>query len=84
MSSQYFTEYTWTAPNDNIVVSTSSVEEVPSNKKPFLNLTVNGFLKKSNEIYELQLKFQGGVGPSKNQIAGCYGTFCFQKRCTML
>lgn len=76
----YFTNYTWTALKDNIVVSTSSVEEVPSNKQPLLNLTCNGVLLPTTSRYELLLSFPGGQGPSKDALSGCYGTFCIGKR----
>ena len=76
----YFTNYTWTALQDNIIVSTSSVEEVPSNKLPLLNLTCNGVLLPTTAPYELLLSFPGGEGPSKDQLAGSYGTFCIGKR----
>lgn len=76
----YFTNYEWSTPNDNLRVSTSSVEEVPSNKKPLLNLTCNGVLLPSQQTYNLILRFTEVPFPTKDILAGCYGTFCIGKR----
>lgn len=75
-SGQFFSNYSFSSTYDNIIVSTSSVQEVPSNKDPLLNLTVNGILKPSDKPYELLLTFPvNQPGPSKDQLAGSYGTF---------
>ena len=44
--STFFTDYTLISNNENVIVSTSSIEEVPSDKKPLINLTMNGLLLK--------------------------------------
>jgi len=75
----YFTNYEWVIPNDNAIVSTSSVQEVPSNKKPLLNLTCNGVLLPSDKTYDLILRFSLPF-PAKDLLASSYGTFCIGKR----
>lgn len=80
MASTFFTDYSFASPNDNIIVSTSSVQEVPSNKKSLINLTVNGVLKPSIDIYSLILTFAGGQGPSKDHLSGSYGSLCIGKK----
>ena len=76
----YFTNYEWVIPNNNAIVSTSSVEEVPSNEEPLINLTCNGVLFSSQKPYELVLRFTNVPFPTKDVLAGCYGTFCISKR----
>ena len=76
----YFTDYSFSSPNNNVLIATSSVEEVPSNKKPLINLTCNGVLLPSDAMYEVLLKFNNEPYPSKDALAGSYGTFCIGKR----
>jgi len=72
----FFKDYSFTFPNDNMIVSTSSVQEVPSNKLPLINLTINGLLKPSADPYILTISFpKDSPGPSKNRLSGAYGTF---------
>ena len=72
----YFTNYEWVTPNDNMIISTSSVEEVPSNKLPLINLTCNGLLRPTQKPYRLVLRFTSEPFPTKDILSGCYGTFC--------
>jgi hypothetical protein len=76
---KFYTNYRFDYQKENVVVSTSSFEEVPSNKKPLINLTVNGILRPSEEkIHEIKMKFEGDV-PQKDNLAQSYGTFVLCK-----
>ena len=76
---KFYTNYRFDYPKENVVVSTSSFEEVPSNKKPLINLTVNGILRPSEEkIHEIKMIFEGEL-PQKDNLAQSYGTFVLCK-----
>jgi hypothetical protein len=76
--SNFFTNYTTSSLHDNVHVSSSSVEEVPTNKRPLINLTCNGLLYPSTERYEVVFNFSEPV-PNKDFLASSYGTFCIGK-----
>ena len=44
---KFYTNYRFDYPNENVVVATSSFQDVPSNKKPLINLTMNGIVRPS-------------------------------------
>ena len=72
---KFYSNYSFEYPKKNVVVATSSFQEVPSNKKPLINLTMNGILRPSEEkVYEIKMKFEGDV-PQKDILATSYGTF---------
>ena len=75
---KFFTNYDFEYPNENVVVATSSFQSVPSNKLPLINLTMNGILRPSEEVYEIKMKFEEDV-PAKDQFAQSYGTFVLCK-----
>ena len=78
-SGRFFTNYRFEYPKENIVVSTSSFQDVPSNKLPLINLTMNGILRPSEEeIYVVKMIFDGVV-PEKDKLARSYGTFVLCK-----
>ena len=61
------------------MVATSSFQDVPSNKKPLINLTINGILRPSEEkVHEIKMIFEGDV-PQKDKCAVSYGTFVLCK-----
>ena len=61
------------------MVATSSFQEVPSNKKPLINLTVNGILRPSEEkVHEIKMIFDSDV-PEKDYLSQSYGTFVLCK-----
>jgi hypothetical protein len=66
-------------PKENVVVATSSFQEVPSNKKPLINLTVNGILRPSEEkVHEIKMIFDSDI-PEKDNLSQSYGTFVLCK-----
>ena len=72
---RFYTNYRFEYPKENVVVATSSFQEVPSNKKPLINLTMNGILRLSEEkVHEIKMIFDGDV-PEKDTCAESYGTF---------
>ena len=72
---KFYTNYRFEYPKENVVVATSSFQEVPSNEKPLINLTVNGILRPSEEkVHEIKMIFEGNV-PEKDTLARSYGTF---------
>jgi hypothetical protein len=76
---KFFTNYRFEYPKENVVVATSSFEEVPSNEKPLINLTMNGILRPSEEkVHEIKMIFEGNV-PRKDRLAQSYGTFVLCK-----
>jgi hypothetical protein len=76
---KFFTNYRFEYPKENVVVATSSFEDVPSNKKRLINLTMNGILRPSEEkLHEVKMIFEGDV-PEKDRVAQCYGTFVLCK-----
>ena len=76
---KFYTNYSFEYPKKNVVVATSSFQEVPSNKKPLINLTMNGILRPSEEkVHEIKMKFEGDV-PQKDILATSYGTFVLCK-----
>ena len=75
---KFYTNYSFEYPNDNVRVATSSFQDVPSNKLPLINLTVNGILRPSEEVHEIKMKFEGDV-PQKDKCAQSYGTFVLCK-----
>jgi hypothetical protein len=76
---KFYTNYSFEYPKENVVVSTSSFQEVPSNKKPLINLTMNGTLRPSEEkVHEIKMIFKGNV-PQKDFLAQSYGTFVLCK-----
>ena len=72
---KFFTNYSFEFTNENVRVATSSFQEVPSNKKPLINLTMNGILRPSEKIHEIKMKFKGDNIPQKDICAQSYGTF---------
>ena len=76
---KFFTNYRFEYPKENVVVATSSFEEVPSNKKPLINVTMNGILRPSEEkVHEIKMIFDSDV-PEKDTLASSYGTFVLCK-----
>ena len=76
---KFYTNYSFEYPNKNVVVATSSFQQVPSNKKPLINLTMNGILRPSEEkVHEIKMIFDGDV-PQKDFLAQSYGTFVLCK-----
>ena len=72
---KFYTNYSFEYPNDNVQVATSSFQDVPSNKKPLINLTMNGILRPSEEkVHVIKMIFKGEV-PQKDKLAQSYGTF---------
>ena len=77
---KFYTNYRFEYPNKNVVVATSSFQDVPSNKKPLINLTMNGILRPFQEkIYEIKLVFEGDDIPRIDICARSYGTFVLCK-----
>jgi len=76
---RFYTNYRFEYPRKNVFVSTSSFQSVPSNKKPLINLTMNGILRPSEEkVHEIKMIFEGDV-PEKDRLAQSYGTFVLCK-----
>ncbi len=76
---KFYTNYRFEYPKENVVVATSSFQDVPTNEKPLINLTVNGILRPSEEkVHEIKMIFEGNV-PQKNALAESYGTFVLCK-----
>ena len=76
---KFYTNYRFEYPKENVVVATSSFQDVPTNKKPLINLTVNGILRPSEEkVHEIKMIFEGNV-PQKDKLAKSYGTFVLSK-----
>ena len=76
---RFYTNYRFDYPRKNVFVSTSSFQSVPSNKKPLINLTMNGILRPSEEkVHEIKMIFEGDV-PEKDHLAQSYGTFVLCK-----
>lgn len=73
MSGIFYTDYTFEYPNDNVLIATSSFEEVPSNQLPLINLSINGILKPSDKPYIFKIIIKNG--PTKDLFAAAYGTF---------
>ena len=82
---KFYTNYSFEYPNDalnpnvkNVFVSTSSFQDIPSNEKPLINLTMNGILRPSEKLHVIEMKFEGDV-PQKDKCAQSYGTFVLCK-----
>ena len=76
---KFYTNYRFDYPKENVVVATSSFQDVPSNKLPLINLTMNGILRSSEEkVHEIKMIFEGDV-PQKDTCAQSYGTFVLCK-----
>ncbi len=75
---KFFTNYSFEYTNENVRVGTSSFQEVPSNKNPLINLTMNGILRPSEKIHEIKMKFEGDI-PQKDILTESYGTFVLCK-----
>lgn len=76
---KFYTNYSFEYPKENVVVSNSSFQGVPSNKKPLINLTMNGILRPSEEkVHEIKMIFKGNV-PQKDDLAQSYDTFVLCK-----
>ena len=76
---KFYTNYRFECPKENVVVATSSFQDVPSNEKPLINLTMNGILRPSEEeIHIVKMIFEGDV-PQKDICAQSYGTFVLCK-----
>ena len=82
---KFYTNYSFEYPNEalnpnvkNVSVSTSSFQDVPSNKKRLVNLTINGILRPSEKLHVIEMKFKGDV-PQKDKCAQRYGTFVLCK-----
>ena len=77
---KFFTNYSFEYPKENVVVATSSFQEVPSNEKPLINLTMNGILRPSEEkVHEIKMIFKENDIPEKDFLAQSYGTFVLCK-----
>ena len=77
---KFYTNYRFEYPKENVVVATSSFQDVPTNKKPLINLTMNGILRPSEEkVYEIKMIFEGDDIPRKDICAQSYGTFVLCK-----
>ena len=46
---KFYTTYRFEYPKENVVVATSSFQDVPTNKLPLINLTMNGILRPSEK-----------------------------------
>ena len=67
-SGTFFSDYVFECANDNLIISTSSIEEVPSNKNDLINLNINGILKPSDRVYVFNITFpKTSPGPSSNK-----------------
>lgn len=84
-SGVFYTNYFFNYPNEsldptvkNVFVSTSSFQDVPTNRTKLINLTMNGVLRPSKKLHVVQMKFEGDV-PEKNTCARSYGTFVLCK-----
>ena len=77
--STFFTDYTLISNNNNVRIGTSSIEEVPSNERPLINLTMNGLLLPSDKIHEVDIKFSKENNPTKDILGYSYGTFAIRK-----
>lgn len=75
---KFYTNYSFKYPNENVRVATSSFQDVPSNKKPLINLTMNGILGPSENLHVIEMKFEGDI-PQKDTLAQSYGTFVLCK-----
>jgi hypothetical protein len=75
---KFYTNYSFDNPNENVFVATSSFQDVPSNKKPLINLTMNGILTPSEKLHVIKMKFKGDI-PKKDKLAQSYGTFVLCK-----
>ena len=75
---KFYTNYSFEYPNENVRVATSSFQDVPSNEKPLINLTMNGILRPSETLHVIKMKFKGDI-PQKNALAQSYGTFVLCK-----
>ena len=61
------------------MIATSSFQDVPTNEKPLINLSMNGILRPSKEkVHEIKMIFEGDV-PQKDTCAQSYGTFVLCK-----
>ena len=69
---RFYTNYRFDYPKENVVVATSSFQDVPSNKKPLINLSMNGILRPSKEkVHEIKMIFEGDV-PQKDKLSQVY------------
>ena len=75
---KFYTNYFFEYPNENVRVATSSFQDVPSNEKPLINLTMNGILRPSETLHVIKMKFKGDI-PQKDALAQSYGTFVLCK-----
>ena len=82
---KFYTNYSFVYPNEglnsnmkNVSVATSSFQDVPTNKKNLVNLTMNGILRPSEKLHVIEMKFEGDV-PEKDYLAESYGTFVLCK-----
>ena len=74
----FYTNYTFEYPNENVRIATSSFQDVPSNQKRLINLTMNGILRPSEKLHEIKMKFEG-YAPQAEKGAQSYGTFVLCK-----
>ena len=58
---QFFTNYSFEHPNENVRVATSSFQDVPTNKLSLINLTMNGILRPSEKLHVIEMKFEGNI-----------------------
>ena len=73
---KFYTTYRFEYPKENVVVATSSFQDVPTNKLPLINLTMNGILRPSEKkVHEIKMIFEGENIPQKDKLAPPYGTF---------
>jgi hypothetical protein len=82
---KFYTNYSFEYPNEalntnvkNVSVATSSFQDVPSNKKNLINITMNGILRPSEKLHVIKMIFKGDI-PNKNTLAQPYGTFVLCK-----
>lgn len=82
---KFYTNYSFEYPNEslnvnvkNVSVSTSSFQDVPTNKNNLINLTMNGILRPSEKLHVIKMIFKGDI-PVKNVLSQSYGTFVLCK-----
>ena len=82
---KFYTNYSFEYPNEalntnvkNVSVATSSFQDVPTNKKNLINITMNGILRPSEKLHVIKMIFKGDI-PNKNTLAQPYGTFVLCK-----
>ena len=74
---KFYTNYRFEYPRKNVVVSTSSFQDVPSNKKPLINLTMNGILRPSEEekVHVIQMISKGKYHKKISALSNSKNTY---------